>query len=60
MLEMVAPEASYVKISGQILQNHDFLVRGKTGWYLVPAQELLQIFLDDVFLKACSFEVGVV
>ena len=29
MLETVAPEASYVKISGQIFQNHDFQVGGK-------------------------------
>ena len=30
MLETVAPEASYVKISGQIFQNHDFQVGGKS------------------------------
>ena len=40
MLQTVALEASYVKISGRILQNRDFQVGGKSGWYLVPAQEL--------------------
>ena len=29
MLEMVAPEASYVKISGQVFQIHDLQVGGK-------------------------------
>ena len=30
MLKMVAPEASYVKINGRILQNRDFQVAGKS------------------------------
>ena len=46
MLNMVAPEASYVKISGPIFQNHNFLVGRTIGWKLLPAQELLQIVLD--------------
>ena len=60
MLKMVAPEASYEKISGQIFQNHDFLVEGTCGRYIFPAQDLLRIFLDIDFLKTWSFEVGVV
>ena len=30
MLKTVAPEANYEQISGQILQDHDFLVGGKS------------------------------
>ena len=40
MLETVALEARHVQISVRILQNRDFQVGGKSGWYLVPAQEL--------------------
>ena len=38
---MVAPEASYEEISGRILQNRDFHFGGKSGWYLLPVQELV-------------------
>ena len=31
MLKMVAPEATYEQISGQIFQNHDFQVEGRSG-----------------------------
>ena len=55
MLKMVAPEASYEQISGQILQNHDFLVGGKSGWYLFPAQELLQN-LNSIELTSLALE----
>ena len=39
MLETVAPEASYEQIRGQILQNQDFLVGGKSvsqSWFWNP------------------------
>ena len=36
MLETVAPEANYVKTSGQIFLNHDIQVGGISGCHLVP------------------------
>ena len=51
MLETDAPEASYVKISGQIFQNHDLQVGGKFGCHPLPAQEVLQCLVDREFPK---------
>ena len=53
MLEMVALVASYVKISGRILQNRDFQVGGKSGCHLFAAQEIRQCLVDREFLKTC-------
>ena len=49
MLEVVAPEANYEQISGQILQNHDFLVGGKSGWYSGGSLEVSWKYLKGLW-----------